>query len=234
MGRETLVAIAEDEADQARAMMNQKRRAAAAPKTLPPAAPRLNPGPPVSSSRSGPVPPVSSSRSGPVPPISAPRVASARLQVNTPAPPSSAAFDPSGRSQFSTMDYQETPPRGGGRESSEPVIETGLQPMGRETLAAITTDLAQELLKAFSSEERTLWLNQIDDAMVLEPFRFEVRGVPMLARPNDTLRREFVALKLLHRLPVRTINEVTRIDVTPTADDALTLTLWVKIPESGG
>lgn len=132
------------------------------------------------------------------------------------------------------MDYQEELPKKPLRESSDPVIETGLLPMGRETLAAITTDLAQELLKALSSEERASWLLQMDDAMVLEPFRFEVRGAPMLARPNDTLRREFVAVKLLHRLPVRTINEVSRIDVAPTADDGLTLTIWVKIPELGG
>jgi hypothetical protein len=209
MGRETLVAIAEDEADQARALL--KKRAAAPPRTTgrPPALPSSRP-------QSAQVPP--SAPPTPAPPTPAPR-----------HPPS---VPPSTRDRFSTLDYGDTLPSG--RESSGPEIHTGFTPMGRETLAAITTDLAQELLKALTSEERTTWLNQLDEALVLEPFRFEVRGTPMLARPNDTLRREFVATKLLHRLPVRTIQEVSRIDVTPTADDGLTLTIWVKIPEPGG
>jgi hypothetical protein len=208
MGRETLVAIAEDEAEQARALL--KKRATA---------PSRNTGRTPALPSSGP-------QSAPVPSSAPP----------TPAPPSAPMHPPSmppgTRDRFSTLDYGDTLPSG--RESSGPEIHTGFTPMGRETLAAITTDLAQELLKALTSEERITWLNQLDEALVLEPFRFEVRGTPMLARPNDTLRREFVATKLLHRLPVRTIQEVSRIDVTPTADDGLTLTVWVKIPEPGG
>lgn len=215
-GRETLVAIIEDEADQARALLEQKRRTSP-PRATPPPFPPPAETPVSNGPRTLPAP------TG-VPPHSPTLPLSARLQIATP----SSHLQEQGRPQFVTMDYQEPP-----RESSTPYIETGLMPMGRETLAAITTDLAQELLKALSSEERTSWLLQMDDAMVLEPFRFEVRGVPMLARPNDSLRREFVSTKLLHRLPVRTIQEVVRIDATPTADDGLTLTIWVKIPELG-
>jgi hypothetical protein len=232
LGRETLVAIAEDEADQARALLERKRRSSPPPRSIPTSTPRSAPAP---------TPPSSAPRHSPrtipapvAPQATIPAITPARVPVNALTPPTSVTFDPNGRSQMVTMDYQDPPPNRGRRESSEPTIETGLQPMGRETLAAITTDLAQELLKALSSEERANWLLQLEDAMVLEPFRFEVRGAPMLARPNDTIRREFVAVKLLHRLPVRTIDQVERIDVAPTADDGLTLTIWVKIPEPGG
>ena len=219
MGRETLVAIAEDEADQARALLERKRRGEAPPRA-PAGAPRSAPPPPQDSGPRtipGIQPPSQghpASRKGA--PISAPT-----------APPRGAS---TGRTPMITMDYEDPP----SREGSGPEISTGLTPMGRETLAAITTDLAQELLKALTSEERAKWLLQLEESMVLEPFRFEVRGAPMLARPSDTIRREFVATKLLHRLPVRTIQDVERIDVAPTADDGLTLTIWVKIPEPGG
>lgn len=130
-----------------------------------------------------------------------------------------------------TVDYHDRPLPPVSRESSAPEIEVGTRPMGRDTLAAITGDLAHELLRAISLEERSAWLLQLEEAIVLEPFRFEVRGAPMLARPNDALRREFVAARLLHRLPVRSMDDVLRVDAAPTADDALTLTLWVRIPE---
>ncbi|MCS6899351.1 MAG: hypothetical protein RMJ98_06660 [Myxococcales bacterium] len=224
LGRETLVAIAEDEADQARALLARKRRSS----------------PPLHASPASTAPaPGSTSRSSPrtipapvAPQATIPAITPARIPVTAPTSPASVSFDPAGRSPMVTIDYQDSP--GIHRESSEPTIETGLQPVGRETLAAITTDLAQELLKALTSEERAKWLLQIDEAIVLEPFRFEVRGAPMLARPNDTIRREFVAVKLLHRLPVHSIDQVERIDVAPTADDGLTLTIWVKIPEPVG
>lgn len=184
MGRETLVAIAEDEADQARALLERKRR-------------------------------------------------STRPPPQTPAPPAAPAVPPSsdaGRGRMVTLDYHEQPPRAPAHDSS-PEIETGLKPIGRETLAAITSDLAHEMMKALSIEERSAWLLQLEEAAVIEPFRFEVRGAPMLARSDEALRREFISARLLHRLPIRSLEQVSRIDVSPTADEALTLTIWVKIPE---
>ena len=134
-----------------------------------------------------------------------------------------------------TVDYNEPPTRPAiERPRSAPeLIDMGVRPMGRETLAAITGDLAQELLRSLSLEERAAWLQQMEGAITLEPFHFEIRGVPMLERPNDVLRREFVAVRLLHRLPVRSINDVARIDVAPAAEaQSLLLTLWVKVPEA--
>lgn len=200
MGRETLVAIAEDEADQARALLDRKVRA---PSTRPAPAPAPAP--------------------APQPP------APAAPRGHNVLPPGGPPSRPGKRSPLVTLDYDQKAPR---EDSSPEVISIGVSPMGRETLAAITGDLAQELMRALSIEERSAWLLQLEDATVLEPFRFEVRSAPMLARPSDALRREFVATKLLHRLPVRSIDDITRIDVSPTADDALTLTVWVKIPES--
>ncbi len=258
MGRETLVAIAEDEADQARALLDRKLRGSAS-RTPPPSVPT----PPGRRPTSGParsVPPTTVPAPSPSRPSAPLRpVAGAPARRPPSAPTNRLPSSPGARPPQVTLDYHDMP-LSGDRESGErtsvnvdahmspaverssglperprsapELIESFSRPMGRDTLAAITGDLAQELLRALSLEERSAWEQQLEGAMTLEPFRFEVRGAPMLAKPNDVLRREFVAMRLLHRLPVRSIDEVVRVDVTPADEpDSLLLTLWVKVPE---
>jgi hypothetical protein len=65
---------------------------------------------------------------------------------------------------------------------------------------------------------------------IYEMMTFVVRGD--LARLSSTrARREFVAERLLSRLPVRDISEVDRVDVTPwTVHGTVIVRVWCRVP----
>ena len=65
---------------------------------------------------------------------------------------------------------------------------------------------------------------------VFEMATFVVRG-DLAHLSSSTARREFVAKRLLHRLPVRAIGEVDRIDVTPwTVRGTVIVRVWCRVP----
>lgn len=70
-------------------------------------------------------------------------------------------------------------------------------------------------------------------AATIEAFElvtFVVRGDDLSQLASEATRREFVAERLLHRLPVSTMDLVDRVDVTPwTQKGSLILRVWCKI-----
>ncbi len=127
------------------------------------------------------------------------------------------------RTRQQTMDFAERPRN---RDTAPEVITIEERPIGRETLAAIAEELARENA-AFLRD-----LPQEDDAPleIMEMATFVVRGRDVMRLSSEAARREFVAERLMHRLPVASIDEVDRIDVTPwTVRGTVVLRVWCKV-----
>jgi hypothetical protein len=127
------------------------------------------------------------------------------------------------RSRLQTMDFAERPRN---RDTAPEVITIEERPIGRETLAAIADELARENA-AFLRD-----LPHEDDAEleIMEMVTFVVRGQEVSRLSSEAARREFVAERLMHRLPVQSLDEVDRIDVTPwTVRGTVVLRVWCKV-----
>jgi hypothetical protein len=126
------------------------------------------------------------------------------------------------RSRLKTLDFAERPRN---RDTAPEVITIEERPIGRETLAAIAEELARENA-AFLRD-----LEEDDAALeIMEMATFVVRGREVLQLSSDAARREFVADRLMHRLPVKSMEEVDRIDVTPwTVRGTVVLRVWCKV-----
>jgi hypothetical protein len=127
------------------------------------------------------------------------------------------------RSRLKTLDFAERPRN---RDTAPEVITIEERPIGRETLAAIAEELAREnaaFLRDLPEDE--------DAAMdIMEMATFVVRGREVSRLSSDAARREFVAERLMHRLPVKSMDEVDRIDVTPwTVRGTVVLRVWCKV-----
>jgi hypothetical protein len=106
----------------------------------------------------------------------------------------------------------------------------GTNPVGRDTLDAI----AQAVLhdgKTPPSSTRTR-------AVELEAYElanFVVRGENLGQLASEATRREFVAERLLHRLPVTSMDHVERIDVAPwSVKGTLILRVWCRVQPPAG
>jgi hypothetical protein len=127
------------------------------------------------------------------------------------------------RSRLKTLDFAERPRN---RDTAPEVITIEERPIGRETLAAIAEELARENA-AFLRD-----LPEEDDASleIMEMVTFVVRGRDVLQLSSEAARREFVREKLMHRLPVESLERVDRIDVTPwTVRGTVVLRVWCKV-----
>jgi hypothetical protein len=126
------------------------------------------------------------------------------------------------RSRLKTLDFAERPRN---RDTAPEVITIEERPIGRETLAAIAEELAREnaeFLRDLEEDDATL--------EIMEMATFVVRGREVLRLSSDAARREFVAERLMHRLPVKSMEEVDRIDVTPwTVRGTVVLRVWCKV-----
>ncbi len=62
---------------------------------------------------------------------------------------------------------------------------------------------------------------------------FVVRGPELSRLSSQQARRDFVAERLLQRLPVASIDKVDRIDVTPwTVRGTVIVRVWCRVPEA--
>ena len=67
-------------------------------------------------------------------------------------------------------------------------------------------------------------------AEVFEVVTFVVQGEEIFSKVSDRARRDFVQSRLLHRLPVLSMSDVTRIDLTRgAAPDSMVLRVWCRI-----
>jgi hypothetical protein len=96
--------------------------------------------------------------------------------------------------------------------------------VGRDTLDAIATAVLEPGAPPSSARART---QAID---VFELVTFVVRGDDLAQLSSEATRREFVADRLMHRLPISTADMIDRVDVTPwTAKGTLILRVWCKV-----
>lgn len=123
------------------------------------------------------------------------------------------------------------------RETSAPEIEIGYVPairLGQPSMDnAPPSKPAPPSLKQPAAQRRmpedALWA-QLQSAEVSESYAFIVRGAPQLEHAPRELLLRFVQARLLHRLPVKSADELVAIDVSPRpAEGALQLVVWVPI-----
>jgi len=105
----------------------------------------------------------------------------------------------------------------------------GSAPVGRDTLDAIAKAVLREgeaAQKPPSSSKRSR-TERID---VFELANFVVRGDDLGQLTSEATRREFVADRLLHRLPVSRMELVERVDIAPwSVKGTLILRVWCRI-----
>lgn len=127
------------------------------------------------------------------------------------------------RKRVTTLDYQRAKaPKA--RETTPgvaPPANPAPQKLGRDTLAAI----ASAVLEGGAPRQKSL------DIEAFELVTFVVRGDALGQLSSEAARRELVAERLLHRLPVASMELVDRVDLTPwTAKGTSILRVWCRVP----
>ncbi len=81
-----------------------------------------------------------------------------------------------------------------------------------------------------SSERPALPEAAAEPLEIFEMATFVVRGPDAARLSTDALRRRFVEEHLMHRLPVETVDEIDRVDVTPwTVRGTFVVRVWCKV-----
>jgi hypothetical protein len=152
------------------------------------------------------------------------------------------------RTRQRTHDFKDRPRS---RDTSPEVITIEERPAGRETLAAIAEELARENRSALQSDPdeapeppRPRSVPPLPrrsqppprpaegEADIMEMVTFVVRGRELTRLSSESARREFVAERLMHRLPVDSLDDVDRIDVTPwTVQGTVILRVWCRVAD---
>lgn len=122
------------------------------------------------------------------------------------------------RRRLPTRGYSEAPPP---PEPEPEAPQTTAVPAGRDTLEAIARAVA-------GPESGPRVREELD---VYEMATFVVRGNDLARLSTENGRREFVGERLLARLPVASLDDVDRIDVTPwTVRGTLIVRVWCRLP----
>jgi hypothetical protein len=132
--------------------------------------------------------------------------------------------------------------------ASSPEITMSQTAMGRETLAAIASELAPSSGPRASVPDRASLPDRAHDEhpsrptpaseptpfAIFEMMTFVVQGSEATQLSSEALRRRFVERHLLHRLPAARMDSVDRIDVTPwTQRDTVVVRIWCRLDASG-
>lgn len=141
------------------------------------------------------------------------------------------------------------------RATSQPEIRLGYAPAGRGTLDAINRELTtpngdressspeivvketvaeRDTLSAIMEEARTavgeIPIQEVAQLEVFEMLTFVVRGSEAQRMSSDASRQQFVQTHLLQRLPVASMADIERVEVTPwTAPGTLVVRLWCRV-----
>jgi hypothetical protein len=166
-------------------------------------------------------------------------------QAKTPRSPerSSRASEPvkearsSNRTRATTLGYQERPratdPRTAPFGSSPELIT--VDESGRATIAFIEDALRTERFDPGPARPRQAASSVPEPAFIFEISTFVVEGAEVFTKASDAARRDFVAKRLLHRLPVLSINDVERIDLSPgAAPNTAILRVWSRVDVASG
>jgi hypothetical protein len=147
------------------------------------------------------------------------------------------------RPKLKTMGYEQRPtprpPPGHAAQPSSPeLIIIGDAPVGRATMVAIEDDLAREAggyAPEAPTTKRATPRPQPAPAEVFEIVTFVVQGEEIFSKVSEQSRREFVEASLLHRLPVLSMSDVTRVDLSRgAAPDSMVLRVWCRIAPGAG
>jgi hypothetical protein len=164
-------------------------------------------------------------------PVKAPRSSERSSRPSEPGKESRS----SNRTRVTTLGYQERPRVPGPRTApfgSSPELIT-VDESGRATLAFIEDALRTERLDPGPARPRQVSSSVPEPAFIFEVSTFVVEGAEVFTKASDGARRDFVAKRLLHRLPVLSINDVERIDLSPgAAPNTAILRIWSRVDVS--
>ena len=137
------------------------------------------------------------------------------------------------RSRQRTRGYSEPPPQPSlaGRMTMPGVAPPANAPAGlktdrvsKDTIDALATAMLDVSPSPLSARSRAQALE------VFELVTFVIKGDDLGQLSTETTRRDFVAERLMHRLPIAAIDQIDRVDVTPwTERGTLILRVWCKV-----
>jgi hypothetical protein len=135
------------------------------------------------------------------------------------------------------------------RDTSSPEITVRESVIERDTLAAIMEEAgalgdpeSTPTIKMPAARPRMTTKSYEDEAAaavaaeleIFEMATYVVRGGDVSRLASEALRRDFVEKHLLARLPVSSMQEVDRVDVTPwTAPGTLVVRVWCRLNAAG-
>lgn len=153
------------------------------------------------------------------------------------------AYKPAGRETLDAIASELVPlPATFERESSSPEIIVREGVIERDTLAAIMEEAGAGAVSLVDTAETAPAPTRASPAAqapsakagaqgleIFEMVTYVVRGGDVSRLASENLRREFVAEHLLSRLPVKSMTDVDRVDVTPwTVQGTLVVRVWCK------
>jgi hypothetical protein len=143
---------------------------------------------------------------------------------------------PETKGRVTTMRYEERPRTPSSRRmpyGSSPELIT-IDEVGRATLTAIEEALRAERLEAEQVHSRPDSAGVPEEAVIFEISTFVVEGAEVFGKVQERQRREFVERRLMHRLPVTSMDQVTRIDLTPgVTPSTMILRVWSRVDARG-
>ena len=138
-------------------------------------------------------------------------------------------YTPAGRETLEAITDELIPlPVSFERESSSPEITVREGVIERDTLAAIMEEAGAGLSPepAAAPPAATPATSTLE---IFEMATYLIRGGDISRLASEALRRSFVEENLLARLPVKTMSEIDRIDVTPwTVQGTFVLRVWCR------
>ncbi|HEX9295441.1 MAG TPA: hypothetical protein VF881_06385 [Polyangiaceae bacterium] len=148
------------------------------------------------------------------------------------------------RPRIDTIAYEDQPKPRSSRPpqgSSPELISIGEAPIGRATQAAIEMDLVNETLASTAPKQQPSRATGPSSrvapapAEIFEISTFVVQGEEIFTKVSQQARREFVARRLLHRLPVLSMEEVVRIDASRASlPNTVILRVWTRVQSPSG
>jgi hypothetical protein len=159
-----------------------------------------------------------------------------RRGIGAPRPSRPPADPGPMRAKLKTLGYEQRPtprpPPGRAAQPSSPeLIIIGEAPVGRATMVAIEDELAREA-GGYAPEAPTTRRKAAEPATaeVFEVVTFVVQGEEIFSKVSEQSRRDFVEARVMHRLPVRSMADVIRVDLSRgAAPDSMVMRVWCKI-----
>jgi hypothetical protein len=167
---------------------------------------------------------------------------------NESAPSLEVRYGPAGRDTLAEIVGELTPDARRARDapSAEPTLTVGESFVEQETMAAIHAELVTEATAQHSaqgaprvprpsSQPRAEAAASGQPVEIFELVTFVVRGTDVSRLASERARRQFVEQALLERLPVRSIDDVDRVDASPwTEQQSVVLRVLCRVSAGHG